>query len=109
LPASQGDIAELSIPLTPAFTLRERECVGCGSPHQQLMINVFDSTWAPFNLISFHSRLRGFEYQSISFSNPLTPALSLRERELNGTVVISIKQNHFNLASHSKTISPPLH
>ena len=32
-------------------------------------------------------RMRGLENQSVSFSNPLTPTLSLRERGLSGTVV----------------------
>jgi hypothetical protein len=33
-------------------------------------------------------RMRGLENQSFSFSNPLTPTLSLRERGLSGPAVI---------------------
>jgi hypothetical protein len=33
-------------------------------------------------------RMRGGEYQSVSFSNPLTPTLSLRERVLNGIALV---------------------
>jgi hypothetical protein len=40
----------------------------------------------PFSLRE-KDRMRGSKNQSVCFSNPLTPTLSLRERELNGTAV----------------------